>query len=126
MGTGDVVVEGFFSLFQGEITVAELARCSEISTPFLDRHNDHIPIYVFHDGDWVTLSDGGETVADLESSGLRLIRSRLEKIVRGFGVKYNPLDETLSIATTQTTYGRDMLNLIQTILALEGAFYCDN
>ena len=45
----------------------------EITTPYVDRHNDFIQIYVKKDspGNFI-LSDDGYTISDLESTGCKL------------------------------------------------------
>ena len=37
----------------------------EITTPYLDRHNDYTQIYVRQDNGAFMLTDGGETIQDL-------------------------------------------------------------
>jgi len=58
---------------------------TEINTPFLDRHNDGIQIYVRKIGDKLELTDDGYTLSDLEISGCELRtdrqRSFLNKIL---------------------------------------------
>jgi Domain of unknown function DUF1828 len=41
-----------------------------IATPFLDRHNDEIEIYVEKRNGGLLLTDDGYTIADLASSGM--------------------------------------------------------
>lgn len=63
----------------------------EITTPFLDPHNDCLQIYVRKQGDSIELSDDGYTINDLLDSGVDVTSGRrrelLDDILRGFGVK---------------------------------------
>src|SRR5215475_321483 len=48
----------------------------EITTPYLDRHNDYTQIYVRRDNGAFMLTDGGETIQDLRASGCDLETSK--------------------------------------------------
>ena len=65
----------------------------EITTPFLDIHNDHIQIYVQETKDGYLLTDDGYTISDLEISGCVLNtpkrKALLEVNINGFGVNLN-------------------------------------
>jgi len=50
------------------LRVNELETCCQISTPFLDRHNDEIEIYVEKRNGGLVLTDDGYTIADLEAT----------------------------------------------------------
>ena len=54
------------------LRVSELESSCQIATPFLDRHNDEIEIYVELSNGEVLLTDDGYTIADLESTGMSL------------------------------------------------------
>ena len=49
----------------------ETGSYTEITTPFLDRHNDQIQLYALPTTDGWSLTDAGETLSDLEMSGVR-------------------------------------------------------
>ena len=63
----------------------------EITTPFLDRHNDYIQIYAKRENGKYLLSDDGLTIEDLIMSGCNLDtpkrQSLLNVTLNGFGVK---------------------------------------
>lgn len=96
----------------------------EITTPFLDRHNDHLQVYAKRlDGRFV-ISDEGETIADLVASGVdvRQVRRRqmIEGVARGFGVQSER--GTLQVEATQNQLGRRMHSLIQAMLAVNDMY----
>ena len=65
----------------------------EITTPFLDRHNDCIQIYARREERGYRLTDDGNTIRDLELSGCLLDtpkrKSLLKIALNGYGVQEN-------------------------------------
>src|ERR1700722_6015187 len=66
----------------------------EITTPYLDRHNDALQIYVRKDdADNYILTDDSYTILDLEASGCKLDtdkrKTTLRMTLNGFGVRLN-------------------------------------
>lgn len=105
-------------------TVEEGKICS-ISTPFLDRHNDHLDIYMLKNNGTLKLTDNGYTIADLKMSGFELNTPKRESILKtalnGFGVKMNGNDELFVEATAQNI-GQKKHYLLQAILAVNDMF----
>ena len=63
------LVEAYLAWLRDRISVAEIDGVCEITTPFLDRHNDQLQIYVEREGDRLRLTDDGYVIGDLQSSG---------------------------------------------------------
>src|ERR1700746_533395 len=65
----------------------------EITTPYLDRHNDALQIYVRSENGALVLTDDSYIIHDLEASGCKLDtakrKDRLQTTLNGFGVKLN-------------------------------------
>lgn len=105
-------------------TVEEGKICS-ISTPFLDRHNDHLDIYMLKNNGTIKLTDNGYTVADLKMSGFEINTPKRESILKtalnGFGVKMNGNDE-LYVEATAHNIGQKKHYLLQAILAVNDMF----
>lgn len=105
-------------------TVEEGKVCS-ISTPFLDRHNDHLDIYLIKTSDNLKLTDNGYTIADLKMSGFEINTPKRESILKtalnGFGVKMNGNDELYIDANSQNI-GQKKHYLLQAILAVNDMF----
>lgn len=97
----------------------------EITTPYLDRHNDALQIYVRQANGGYLLSDDSYTIHDLEASGCSLNTEKRKDLLRttlnGFGVKLN--DESLQIHATSETFPLRKHNLIQAMLAVNDLFY---
>lgn len=75
----------------------------EITTPYLNAHNDYIQIYLKKDGENYILSDEGETIAELEMYGCSLETGKrgkiLNSVLQGFGVsqKNGAIQTTASV-----------------------------
>ena len=98
----------------------------EITTPFLDRHNDCLQIYVkpLEKGMFL-LTDDGYTVEDLEMSGFNIDSitrtAMFSSILNGFGVE--SMGRALEIKASQDNFGLCKHNLVQAILAVDDMFY---
>lgn len=97
----------------------------EITTPFLDRHNDHMQIYAEATSGGFLLSDDGYTIADLEMCGCKLDspkrKALLQVTLNGFGVR-NVKDE-LQVSATEKDFALKKHNLLQAMLAVNDLFY---
>lgn len=114
------LVETYQEWLKAKTTIRAIERKVEITTPFLDRHNDCIQIYAAERGDGFLLSDDGETIADLEGSGISLDvstrKNLLNLIMRGFGASLEK--NVISIETSSENFPLAKHNLVQTILAV--------
>ena len=103
----------------------EEGKVCSISTPFLDRHNDHLDIYLLKTNDNLKLTDNGYTIADLKMSGFEINTPKRENILKtalnGFGVKMNGNDELYVDANSQNI-GQKKHYLLQAILAVNDMF----
>jgi hypothetical protein len=105
-------------------TIEEGKICS-ISTPFLDRHNDHLDIYLIKNNGNFKITDNGYTIADLKMSGFEFNTPKRENILKtalnGFGVKINGNDE-LYIEATSHNIAQKKHYLLQAILSVNDMF----
>lgn len=97
----------------------------EISTPFLDRHNDHLQIYIEKHDDQYLLTDDGYTIADLSMSGMEFNTPKREQIFKivlnGFGVKLGS-NNALYIKANLNNIGQKKHYLLQAILAVNDMY----
>ncbi len=98
---------------------------AEITTPYLDRHNDMLQIYAKRDDHGFVLTDDGQTIGDLILSGCKLEspkrRNLLQVTLAGFGVKN--IDERLEVHATLENFGLRKHSLIQAMLAVNDMFF---
>ena len=97
----------------------------EITTPFLDRHNDYAQIYVRRENGGFLLTDGGETVEDLRSSGCDLETKKRKDLLiatlNGFGIQRD--GDALIVKATPQNFSLRKHNLVQAMLAVNDLFY---
>lgn len=97
----------------------------ELTTPFLDRNNDAIQIFLQLHNDTITLTDDALTIQELRSSGCDLtspaVRSLLASIVNGFDVQLR--GDSLSVQATPENYAVKQNDLLQAILAVSDLYY---
>jgi hypothetical protein len=97
----------------------------EITTPYLDRHNDYLQIYAKrYDGGFV-LTDDGYVIDDLLQSGCKLDSPKRQDLLRmtlaGFGVANNK--GVLEVHASPDKFAIRKHNLVQAMLAVNDLFY---
>jgi Domain of unknown function DUF1828/Domain of unknown function DUF1829 len=106
------------------LQVSELQGSCRIATPFVDRHNDEIEIYVEKRNGGLLLTDDGYTIADLASSGMAFgtdkRKAHLTAILNGFGVQQQ--GDELQVHATPQDFPQKKHNLVQAMLAVNDMF----
>ena len=120
------LIDEYRSWLHGSITLRLIGRTVEITTPFLDRHNDCIQIYVHKAGDdRFLLTDEGETIYDLEMSGVSLNtpkrKNQLKVTTAGFGVKVE--NKAISVIASSQKFPLALHKIIQAMLAINDLHY---
>ena len=118
------LIADYVRWLQQGLKVEELEDCCVITTPFLDRHNDALEIYVErHDGG-LRLTDDGYTVRDLRASGMEFNterrKSHLNAILHGYGVRLD--DDEIVVEASSVNFPQKKHNLTQGILAISDMF----
>lgn len=97
----------------------------EITTPYIDRHNDYLQIYVKKDNSGFVLTDDGYTTGDLRQSGCELESKKRKELLmltlNGFGVRVE--NEALVIHASADNFALRKHNLVQAMLAVNDLFY---
>lgn len=97
----------------------------EITTPYLDRHNDYLQIYAKKENGGFVLTDDGYTIEDLEQSGCSLDSKKrqdlLETTLNGFGIRQEGTALTAHASTRG--FALQKHNLVQAMLAVNDLFY---
>jgi hypothetical protein len=103
----------------------EINNWFEITTPYLDHHNDCIQIYVKRQNGELILTDDGYTLTDLAQSGCEIDTPRrkalLTTTLNGFGVQQNA--DALEIRATNDNFPLRKHCFLQAILAVNDLFY---
>jgi len=97
----------------------------EITTPYLDRHNDALQIFVRAESGGYVLTDDAYTIHDLESSGCNLQTVKRQDLLKttlnGFGVQLK--NDALEVRATAESFPLRKHSLIQAMLAVNDLFY---
>jgi hypothetical protein len=98
---------------------------TELTVPFMDRHNDHLQIYAERlANDAFLLSDDGYILSELRTSGVRLQGQKREELVHellgAHGVAL--AGKELQVEATSATLGQRAHSLIQAMLSLDDMF----
>lgn len=118
------IIESYVSWLKVGLSAECLDDACELTTPFLDRHNDHFQVYAERRGDDIILSDDGYVLADLRTSGLELTTAKrkavLEATLAGFGVKLE--DGRITADATLRNVGQRMHALMQAMVSVNDMF----
>ena len=100
----------------------------EITTPFLDRHNDRLQIYAIPQPNGeIRLTDDGYILSDLQLSGFELKSSPKRQqifhtIINGYGVSFGAEYEELFVITDVKDFPRKKHMLIQAMMTVNDMF----
>ena len=119
------LVDQYWVWLRDRTSLREVGEWTEITTPYLDRHNDCLQIYAKRSNGGFVLTDDGYIVDDLEQSGCRIDsgkrRDLLKMTLNGFGVQI--AGKALEIRASSDNFGLRKHNLIQAMLAVNDLFY---
>ena len=98
----------------------------EISTPFLDTHNDIIQFYVQRNDNEFFFTDDGYTLSDIQMSGLNLSSKKLKVLVDSLAASLNVeiIDGAITAkASSPSTVAQTEHKMIQAILKFSDMLY---
>lgn len=118
------LVNLYIDWLKQKISVDNINGICEITTPFLDRHNDHVQIYIKEKNGGFIITDDGYTFNDLELGGFDITSERrkriLTTILNGFGVRRE--NNELIVETRPENFPQKKHNIIQAILSINDMF----
>ena len=118
------MVAAYVEWLRKGLSVEQLEGACELTTPFLDRHNDHLQVYAIKRNGKIVLSDDGYILSDLRTSGLDINtpkrRALLESVLNGFGVRVQSTQ--LLVEASQRSLGQRLHSLVQAMLAINDMF----
>ena len=120
----DNLVASYLNWLKDKITSTDINGVCEITTPFLDHHNDRLQIYVQKQGQGLRLSDDAYIISDLEISGCQLDspqrRQLLQTILNGFGVREE--DGELFVEASAEDFAKKKHALLQAMMTVNDMF----
>ena len=121
----ETLIDKYCAWLKDKTAYKRINKWVEITTPYLDRNNDYIQIYLQKTDDGFFLTDNGATISGLYDEGCTLDspkRQRLLKMtVNGYGVVEE--DGKLQVKTTIDNFALKKHSLLQAILSINDMFY---
>jgi hypothetical protein len=119
------LLDEYMAWLKDKTTLRQVENWVEVTTPYLDRHNDYIQIYAKKENNGFLLTDDGYTIVDLEQSGCKLQSPKRQDLLRmtlnGFGVQLQ--DNALVVHASNENFSLRKHNLVQAMLAVNDMFY---
>lgn len=119
-------VDEYLMWLKENIVEKKTGNCTEITTPFLDRHNDWIQIFVEQlDNGMLYITDDGYILNDLKNCGIDLKtearKKLLTSITSGYGV--NITNNELNIITDKSLFPQKKHMLIQCMMSVSDMYF---
>lgn len=119
------LIEKYLAWLKDKTSLRQIDDWTEITTPYLDRHNDYLQIYAKRQNGSYLLSDDGHVIEDLQQSGCKLDSPKRQALLRvtlaGFGVRLN--QDAMEIQASAENFPLRKHNLIQAMLAVNDLFF---
>lgn len=119
------LLDEYMAWLKDKTTLRQIEDWVEITTPYLDRHNDYIQIYAKKENGGFLLTDDGYTILDLEQSGCKLQSPKRQDLLKmtlnGFGVQFQK--DMLAVHASRDNFSLRKHNLVQAMLAVNDMFY---
>ncbi len=120
------LIDEYILWLKDKTVLRKVSDTVEITTPYLDSHNDFIQIYVKKSGGQFILTDDGYTINDLKMSGCSLESNKRQNLLKvtlnGFGVQLGEHQE-LMVSASNENFAIKKHNLLQAILSIIDLFY---
>nr|VFK52111.1 MAG: protein of unknown function DUF1829 [Candidatus Kentron sp. TUN]VFK52153.1 MAG: protein of unknown function DUF1829 [Candidatus Kentron sp. TUN] len=118
-------MDNYWSWLREKTQLKMVRDTIEVTTPYLDRHNDYLQIYIIKKNDSYRITDDGYTINDLEDCGCNLESPKRQALLgstlNGFGVHHE--GDELFVSARADNFARQKHNLVQAMLAVNDLFY---
>jgi hypothetical protein len=125
MNEVQTLLDQYWAWLRDKSTLRQINDWIEITTPYLDRHNDYLQIYARRRDGGFVLTDDGYVLQDLEQSGCRIDGEKRQGLLKmtlaGFGVRLE--DHALEVHASSDNFALRKHNLVQAMLAANDLFY---
>ncbi len=121
------MLDDYTKWLRDEISVAKFGQYYELTTPYLDRFNDYMQLYVKMDEDEkITITDDGYILSNLEMSGIKFktesAKKRIfDKTLRNFGIELRDKDLVTTCSVDNFSQRKHMM--VQAMLSIDDMFY---
>ena len=119
------LIDDYAKWFRSEITIANFGEYYELTTPFLDRFNDYLQIYIKQDSKGkILITDDGYIIVNLISSGVSFKtpkrKDMLDKILKNFSLRLEG-NAITTIASPQD-FAQKKHQMVQAMLHIDDMF----
>lgn len=118
------LIDAYVGWLREGLSAGAIGETCELTTPFLDRHNDHLQVYATRRNGNIILSDDGYILSDLRASGLDIDTPKrkmiLDSILNGLGVQAE--NGQLTVEASSANLGQRLHSLAQAMLAVNDMF----
>jgi hypothetical protein len=120
------MIDDYANWLKNEISIAKIGEYYEITTPYLDRFNDYLQIYVKQDSNGkIILTDDGYIIGNLISGGMSFRdgskrQIMLQRIIRNFDLKLE--GENITATATMSNFSQKKHMLVQAMLSIDDMF----
>ena len=119
------LINDYHGWLKDKTVLNQIDQWIEITTPYLDRHNDYLQIYVKKTNGGFLLTDDGYIIDDLKQSGYKLDSQKnqelLQMTLNSFGIKKD--GNALQVHASAESFASRKHNLVQAMLAVNDMFY---
>jgi len=119
------LIDSYLAWLKDKTILRQVKDWVEITTPYLDRHNDYLQIYAKRQNGTYLLTDDGYVLEDLDQSGCKLESPKRQALLKitlnGFGVQEK--EGRLEVHASSDNFSLRKHNLIQAMLAVNDLFY---
>ena len=120
------LLDRYIAWLKDKTVLRQVKDWVEITTPYLDRHNDYLQIYAKRQNGIYLLTDDGYVLEDLQQSGCRLDSTKRQALLKmtlnGFGVQLVE-GRRLEVRASEASFPARKHDLIQAMLAINDMFY---
>ncbi len=125
IGEVQKLLDQYLNWLKDKTALRQVKDWIEITTPYLDRHNDYLQIYVKRENSGFMLTDDGYTIEDLKQSGCELESKKRKDLLaltlNGFGVRLER--NALIVHASSDNFAMRKHNLVQAMLGVNDLFY---
>jgi len=118
------LLDQYLAWLKDKTALRQVKDWIEITTPYLDRHNDYLQIYVKRENNRFILTDDGYIIEDLKRSGCELESKKRKELLaltlNGFGIKLE--SNSLLVHASPDNFALRKHNLVQAMLAVNDLF----
>ncbi len=120
-----LLMDQYLAWLRDKTKLRQINDFVEITTPYLDRHNDYLQFYVKRSNGGFVLTDDGYIIEDLKRSGCKLDTTKrqdlLQMTLNGFGIHLE--DDALTVKATPDNFNLRKHSFVQAMLAVNDLFY---